>query len=218
MVCTPGSDSPQGLILPLAIESWNGASGAVSFWAAYPILLSMKYSSNSTDFSTEGSTPCASFTPMTGLSTSSLKSQRCRSSTRHLLQLFGVSRSLDCDLRSGIIDVTQIVGCQFDGDCPDVLFQAMQLCGTWNRHNPRFLSQQPSDRDLSRGRLLLLRDRTEQIDQGLIRFPSFRRKARDGVAEVGTIERRVFVDLACEEAFTQRAERNEADFECFECR
>ena len=84
----------------------------------------------------------------------------------------------------------------------------MQLRGAWNRNNPGLLGEQPSERDLSRGRILPLGDRTQQIDQCLIHFPSFRRKARDGVAEIGTIERRVFVDLAREEAFAQRTVRN----------
>lgn len=84
----------------------------------------------------------------------------------------------------------------------------MQLRGAWDRHDPRLLAKQPGKRDLRRGRQLSLRDRAEQINQGLIRFPSFRRKARNGVAKVGTIERRVFVDLPREEAFTQRAVRD----------
>ena len=32
----------------------------------------------------------------------------------------------------------------------------------------------------------------------MIRFPSPRRKAREGVAEIGTVERRVFVDLSAD--------------------
>ena len=53
----------------------------------------------------------------------------------------------------------------------------------------------------------------EQIDQGLIRLESLRREARQGAAEVGAVERRVFVDLAREEALAQRAVRHEADAE-----
>ncbi len=58
----------------------------------------------------------------------------------------------------------------------------------------------------------------EQINQRLIRFPSLRRKARDDVAEVGAVERSVLVDLSREEAFAQRAIRNEADPEFLERR
>src|SRR5207249_2702837 len=44
------------------------------------------------------------------------------------------------------------------------------------------------------------------------------RKARDDVAEVGLVELRIFADLAGEEAFTKRTERNEPDAEFLECR
>src|SRR5512136_2346278 len=89
----------------------------------------------------------------------------------------------------------------------------MQLRGTRNRHDPRLLSEQPSKCDLSRCRLLSLCDAAKQINQSLIRFSSLRGKARDNVAEVGTVERSVFVDLSGEEAFTQRAIWNETDSE-----
>jgi len=59
-------------------------------------------------------------------------------------------------------------------------------------------------------------DLAKQIDQSLIRFSSLRRKARDDVAEVGIVERRVFVDLSREEALPQGAKWNEADSELLE--
>src|SRR5207249_5804841 len=43
-------------------------------------------------------------------------------------------------------------------------------------------------------------DLAQQINQGQIRLPSLRRKARNDVAEVGTVELRVLVDLSREEA------------------
>ena len=69
-----------------------------------------------------------------------------------------------------------------------------------------------------RGSPSSVRDLAEQIDQGLIRFPRLRREARDDVAEVGTVERRVLVDLPREEALAQRAVGNEADPEFLEGR
>src|ERR1019366_2730236 len=51
----------------------------------------------------------------------------CRSATGHLLELLGVPGSLHRDPGGGIIDVTQIVGREFDGDCPDVFVQTLQL-------------------------------------------------------------------------------------------
>src|SRR5262245_13482103 len=94
----------------------------------------------------------------------------------------------------------------------------MQLRGARNRHDPRLLGEQPGERYLSRRRLLPFRDLAEQINQGLIRFPGLRREAREGVAEVGTVERSVFADLSREEAPTQRAIWNEADSEFLEGR
>ena len=122
------------------------------------------------------------------------------------------------DLRGGALDLAEVVGRQFDGSRPDVLLQAMQLRGARDRNDPRLLGEQPGERDLGRRRLLPLRDLAEQIDQGLVRLPGLRREARDDVAEVGAVERRVLVDLAREEALAQRAERNEADAEFLERR
>src|SRR5438445_8769901 len=87
----------------------------------------------------------------------------------------------------------------------------MQLRGAWDRNNPRLLRKQPSERDLSRCRLLPFCDAAEQINQGLIRLEGLRREAREGAAEVGAVELRAFVDLAREEALAQRAVRDEAD-------
>src|SRR4051794_12189277 len=51
------------------------------------------------------------------------------SATGHLLQLLGVSIALHRDPGGGVIDLTQIVGREFDRNCPDVFVQAMQLRG-----------------------------------------------------------------------------------------
>ena len=58
----------------------------------------------------------------------------------------------------------------------------------------------------------------EQIDQRLIRLPGLGREARERVAEVGAVERRVLVDLPGEEALPERAEGHEADAELLERR
>ena len=92
----------------------------------------------------------------------------------------------------------------------------MQFRRAWDRNDPGLLRQQPGERDLGRRRILSLCDLAKQIDQRLIRFPSLRRKARNDVAEVGTVERRVLVDLSGEEAFAKRTEGNEADAEFLE--
>src|ERR1019366_1331859 len=89
----------------------------------------------------------------------------------------------------------------------------MQLCGAWDRGHPRLLGQQPGECDLSGCRLLPFPDAGEQMNQGLIRLESLRREARQGAAEVGALELRIFVDLAREEALAQGAVWDKADSE-----
>jgi RNA polymerase sigma-70 factor (ECF subfamily) len=72
----------------------------------------------------------------------------------------------------------------------------MQLGCARNRNDPRLLCKQPSKRELSRCRLLLLREFAEQINQRLVRFTVLWVKAWDGVAEIRAIELRIFLDLA----------------------
>src|SRR6266446_7642407 len=92
----------------------------------------------------------------------------------------------------------------------------MELGRAWDRHDPRLLCKQPSERDLSRGRLLSFCEFAKQINQGLICFPSLWAKTRDDVAEIGAVELGILVDLAREEALSQRAKWNESDPEFFE--
>src|SRR3981081_3586986 len=89
----------------------------------------------------------------------------------------------------------------------------MQLRGAWDRNHPRLLRQQPRERDLSRCRLLPCCDAAEQINERLIRLESVRREARQGTAEVGAFELRIFVDLPCEKTLAQRAVRYQPDSE-----
>jgi len=117
------------------------------------------------------------------------------------------------DLCGGDIDVPQIAGREFDRDCPDVLVQAMQLGGAWDRDHPRLLRQQPGECDLSRRGLFPFRDTGEQMNQGLIGLEGLRREARQGAAEVGTVELRIFIDLAREEPLAQGAVGDQADSE-----
>src|SRR5437879_9284085 len=109
-----------------------------------------------------------------------------------------------------------MVGREVDRSCCKILMEAMKRRrpGDWN--DPRLLRKQPSERDLSRCRLLPFCDFAKQINQRLIRFASLWGKARDDVAEIGAIELRIFGDLASEEALTKRAKGNESDPEFFE--
>jgi hypothetical protein len=90
-----------------------------------------------------------------------------------LLQMLRVPGALHRDSGDGAIDVTDIVGCQFDGSRSDVLFQTMQLGRAGDGNNPRLLSQQPGDRDLSRRCLFLGADLAAEPDGGYLQ-PSLR--------------------------------------------
>src|SRR5439155_17872573 len=137
------------------------------------------------------------------------------SAVDHSLHRLRVPRTLHRDRRCSILDFTEVAGRQLDRRCADVLFQPLDLPSARDRNDPRLLRQQPRQRDLCRGRFLALGNFFENIDDSLIRLPILRRKSRDGVAEVGAVERRSLVDLSGEEAFAERAERNEADAELF---
>src|SRR5882762_762426 len=138
--------------------------------------------------------------------------------TGPLLQLLGIPSPRYCDRCGGAIDLTEIVWAEFDRRCADVFLEAAQLRGSRDRDNPRLLRQEPSQRNLRRCRLLSLSDPAKQVNQGLIRFAILRCKARDDVAEVGAVERRILVDLPCEEASPKGTEWNESDSQFLERR
>src|SRR5438309_5310969 len=76
------------------------------------------------------------------------------SPTGQLLEVFGIPRPLNGDLRRRAIDVTQIIGRQLDRRRADVLFQARELRGPWDRNDPRLLRQKPRQGELSACHLL----------------------------------------------------------------
>ena len=112
----------------------------------------------------------------------------------------------------------EIVGRKLDSRCSDVLFEAVQLRRAWNRNNPRLLSKQPGECDLSWSRFLPLPSTAEKVDQCLVRLEGFRRETGKRAAEVGAVEGGVFVDRAGEESFSQRAVGHETDAEFLEGR
>lgn len=79
----------------------------------------------------------------------------------HLLQLLGVSGPLHRNLGSGLINVAEVVRSQFDGHCPKVFVQPVQLCSPRNRDNPRLLGEQPCESNLSRCCLFSFGDAAE---------------------------------------------------------
>ena len=126
-----------------------------------------------------------------------------KSTIDSLLQMRRVSIALHCDFRNSCGDIAEIVLGQFDVCCAQILLKPMQLCSSGNRDDPRFLSKQPSNRDLCRSSLLLPRNVAEHIHQGLVRFPVLLVETGNDVAKIGAIELRVLVDCAREEALPQ---------------
>src|SRR5262245_35224310 len=117
--------------------------------------------------------------------------------------MFGVARALNRNFGSGVFDLAKVAGGKLDVHRSDVLLQALQLRRARDRNDPRLLLEQPGEGNLRGCGLLPLCDPPKKINQRLIRFPSLRSEARNDVADVRTIERGAFVDLAGEEAFAE---------------
>src|SRR6266516_6659453 len=130
--------------------------------------------------------------------------------------MFRIASSLHRGLGKGAVNLAKIVATQLDVSRAKILFQTMQFRGARYGHNPRLLGEQPRERDLRRRLLLLLCNLTKHINQSLIGFPSFGRKARENVTKIRTVERGMFVDLAGEETSAQRAKGNETYAEFLE--
>lgn len=96
-----------------------------------------------------------------------------------------------------VADLLQIAFGQFNLDRADVFLQAWSRAAARNRNDPRFLCEQPGQRDLCGRRLDLGSDLGQQVYNHLIRFDSLRGEARIATAQIRTIKGGVFVDLAC---------------------
>src|SRR5579862_1990026 len=117
------------------------------------------------------------------------------------------------DLAERRVDLAEILGGERDRRRAVVLVEAMELGGAGDRHDPRLLRQQPSERDLRRRHHLLCRDFAQPVDQPLVGLARLGREARHDVAEIIADEAGVGVDRAGQETLAERAERNEADAE-----
>ena len=127
--------------------------------------------------------------------------------------MLGVPSPVHGNLRDRAIDLAEIVGRQREGRGSDVLLEPVQLRGARDRNDPRLLREQPRQRELRGGRLLPSCYPGHPIHQRPIRLAILGREAREAVAEVGAVERRVLVELPREEASSERTERDEADSE-----
>src|SRR6516225_7306461 len=64
-------------------------------------------------------------------------------------ELFGITLAVHRDCGPRPLDLREIVGSQLEIWRADILFEPVQLGGAGDRHHPRPLRQQPSERDLS---------------------------------------------------------------------
>jgi hypothetical protein len=62
----------------------------------------------------------------------------------------------------------------------EILLEPMQFRGARDRHDPRLLREQPSERDLGGRRMLARGDGADEIDHGLIGLARLGREAGQG--------------------------------------
>jgi len=95
------------------------------------------------------------------------------------LKVSRISVSLNIDCGNGISDSREIVRRQFHVCAAKILFETVQLGGSGNRYDPRLLREQPRQRNLCFGRLLLVCNPAELIHQGLIGLSGICRETRN---------------------------------------
>ena len=99
-----------------------------------------------------------------------------------------------------------------------ILFETLQLGGSRDRNDPRFLSKHPGKRDLGRSRSFPLTEFVEQIHQDPVCFHRLWGEARQGGAVVVTaVKFGVLVQSAGEITSAEWAVRNETDAEFLKC-
>src|SRR6266571_6342406 len=98
-------------------------------------------------------------TPRTG----AWRTQARLSAIHHLLRALAVARTVRRQLC--VLDLTEIVRRQLDVGCRDVLLETARLRRARYWDDPRFLREQPRQRNLRRCRAFPLRDATEKVDE-----------------------------------------------------
>jgi hypothetical protein len=68
--------------------------------------------------------------------------------------VFGIPGTLHRDLRGGRLDLSEVLGSEFEVSGFEVLAQALGLRRSRDRDDPRLPGEQPGERDLSRGCVL----------------------------------------------------------------
>lgn len=94
----------------------------------------------------------------------------CRSTSDQLLQVLGITRSLNRNFRGRAFEFAQVFGRELNRRRPGVLLQAMQLRRAGDGNNPRLLRQQPGQRDLRGRDLLPRRELSDHLHERLVRL------------------------------------------------
>ncbi|GBH07973.1 Permease of the drug/metabolite transporter superfamily [Pseudomonas syringae pv. actinidiae] len=116
-----------------------------------------------------------------------------------------------------LVDHAQIVIRQLQFNRAKILLQPMLFGRARDRHNPRFLRQQPCECYLRRRGAFALRDGFHHIDQRQVGLTRLSRKTGDKVAEVAGFKLGVLIDLPREEACAKWTKRNEANTQFLQC-
>src|SRR5579862_7870994 len=133
------------------------------------------------------------------------------SESRHFQHGFRKAGSFELQHGRTFVNLLEVRLAQLNVQRAEILFESMQLGGSWNRHNPWLLRQQPGECNLCRRRAFAFCDGLDQLDQGHVDLASLRREPRNHIPKVGRIELRVLVDFAGEESSAEWAERHKAD-------
>jgi len=132
---------------------------------------------------------------------------------RELQHGFGLSRPLYGDLGHRFIDFAKVVCGEREVRSPEVFLEAVEPLCAWNRDDPRFLREQPCEREVCRRRSLPRRDAFQHLNECQVGGARLRREPRGRVPKAAGIECRVRVDLAGQESRAERTPRDEADSE-----
>lgn len=65
--------------------------------------------------------------------------------------MLGVALAADIDPAGRFGDLFQLLAAELDIDCAGVLLKALDLRGSWDRHDPGVLGEQPGQRYLRGG-------------------------------------------------------------------
>src|SRR5581483_5731723 len=134
------------------------------------------------------------------------------------LKLGRIPVPTDINRRDGIMNGLQIFRSQFYARATEILFEAVKLRSSWDRHNPRLLGEQPRQRNLRLGRLLLFCNPAQLIHHRLVCLSRFDGKTWNDITKVCLFELCLIGDCASQETLAERAERNETDAKFFQGR